>query len=401
MKINHLSLSLAFIMVLGCRLPLRAQFAGPDKTVVRTGNNMEVLIGLPDANPYACYQWTGNQILGDNQKPQIRVIPSDSINVYHVKRVTQDGVEEDEVRVMLTDSVRIDSVKPRHGCWLKDSYIDLNDFDIYTSPAGLEQWVRVAQGSTTAKGRLVAENDTLITFEAIVNGSRTSMQTVKIHVVNPNVVVDTKSNEKIASLVKMKTNVQEELAIVSKALDLLGSSDAVAEPSQQLTIDGWQYKDCGCTKQDSSRQVVNLSKDVVSLQCSGSFKNSVPVQPTTGASPLLKLTANTTLNLDVNFDDEVTLNDCNAESCVDLSTRFAAQTDLKVTEMHKNVLQGSAQATTKATLDPSRFCFQDEKVKWGTLSIETQGVISYKLISLVQGNYNLIFVENKKIENNQ
>lgn len=400
MKITHFSL--VFFFVLGSCTPLWAQFAGPDKTVVRTGDNMEVLIGMPDANPYACYQWTGNQILGDNEKPQIRVSPTDSVNIYHVKRVTQSGVEEDEVRVFLTDEVRIDSVKPHHGCWLKGASIDVSDFDIFTTPAGLSQWVRVAQGSTTAKGStLVAENDTMITFEAIVNGNRTGSQSVKIHVVNSDVVIGTTSNTKIGSISNVKTNVQEELTKVNNAMGVLKSTACVAEPTQQVTLKGWQYKDCGCTKSDASRQVVNLSRDSVSLQCVGNFKSSFPISAATGNSPLLKLSATTNLTLEVNFNDEVSLNDCNAESCVDLPTNFVVKTDLQVSEMHKNVLQSSAQATTNVTLGKNSFCFQDEKVKWGELSIETQGNVSYQTISLVKGNYNLILLDNKKIENNQ
>lgn len=123
----------------------RAQFAGPDKTIAREdGNTQTTTIGVADGRADVCYIWTGPHISGNANQPVVTVSPTAEAERYLVKRISQNGVEEDEVWVFLEDTIEIRSVKAKYGCYSHDEALATNQFIIETYPPGYEHLVTLS-----------------------------------------------------------------------------------------------------------------------------------------------------------------------------------------------------------------------------------------------------------------
>ena len=397
MKTTYKPIALIILLLTGWYYPLRAQFAGPDKTVSRTDGPQEVLIGMPDNNPYVCYQWVGEHIISDNEKPQIRVSPMDSVTIYNVKRISQNGIEEDQVKVFITDMIKIDSIVPLHSCWRQGSAISINDFAIYTTPAGMSQQIRIARGSTTAKGRaLIAETDTTVTLEALVNNQVTDQKSVGIHVVNNQVMIDNTPNAQFAMLSETGNWTRAKLNNIRSQMGVLQGSGNAGSPMQQLNIQNKKFKDCGCPT-SAGNQVFNTNEALISLTASSAYANTFALPTSAGMLSLMPLKATVNLSLSLDYNDTLRLSDCANEEIMPLNPHFSANTKLSLNELHKNIIYGNATSTTQATIGDCHFDFTDGKVKWGDINMEVKGNVSLKMITLTQGNYEVNLLEEKVI----
>lgn len=131
-KYQYALLLLAF---LGLSSTVLAQFAGPDKVVVRNNDNSQtVSIGTTDGDSRVCYTWSGPNIVEGVHSSVAVVNPHDSVNTYNVKRVSEYGVEEDQVIVRMLDSVMIVSITCKKQCWMSEDNINVEDFEVVTVP---------------------------------------------------------------------------------------------------------------------------------------------------------------------------------------------------------------------------------------------------------------------------
>lgn len=398
MKTTYKPILLILLFLTGWSWPLLAQFAGPDKTIARTEERPNLVIGMPDENPQVCYQWVGDYIISDNEKPQIHVSPIDSVTIYNVKRISKNGIEEDQVKVFITDLIKIDSIVPLQSCWRQGASVSINDFAIYTTPAGLSQQVRIARGSTTAKGKaLIAEIDTIVTLEALVNNQVTDQKSVGIHVVNNKIMIDNTTNAQLAMLSETGNLTRAKLNGIRSQMGVLHGSGNASSPVQQLNIQNKKFKDCGCPT-SAGNQVFNTNEALISLTASSAYANTFALPTSAGMLSLMPLNANINLSLSLAYNDTLNLSECENEAFMPLQTLFSANTKLSINELHKNIIYGKASATTQATIGDCQFDFIDGKVKWGDVNMEVRGNVSMKMITLTQGNYEVRLLEATKIE---
>lgn len=166
----------------------RAQFAGEDKKVAREpGNTQKVSIGTPDAANDVCYMWTGPHIDGNANQAVVTVNPHDTLETYMVKRISKNGIEEDEVKVRVEDSIAIVSVKAKYKCYNHGDNISPSQFEIETEPAGYESLVTVSPTTATNSAGLGIENNCPLTFTLNHNG-HTSTKTLTTTVYNSDLV---------------------------------------------------------------------------------------------------------------------------------------------------------------------------------------------------------------------
>ena len=136
---------IAILLLLALGWGAQAQFAGPDKRIVREPHNRQTTtLGEPDASADACYIWTGPHIVGNANQPVITVNPIDTLEVYQVKRISKNGVEEDQAEVHVEDSVIIKYVIAKYQCYNHGEEISTSQFDITTEPKGYENLVTVS-----------------------------------------------------------------------------------------------------------------------------------------------------------------------------------------------------------------------------------------------------------------
>ena len=88
-KPNNMKRIIAILLLLALGWGAQAQFAGPDKRIVREPHNRQTTtLGEPDVSADVCYIWTGPHIVGNANQPVITVNPIDTLEVYQVKRQT-------------------------------------------------------------------------------------------------------------------------------------------------------------------------------------------------------------------------------------------------------------------------------------------------------------------------
>ena len=105
-KISNMKRIIAILLLLALGWGAQAQFAGPDKHVARNVDNSQtVTLGVADASTDACYIWTGSHIEGNPNQAVITANPRSEAERYQVKRISKNGVEEDEVWVFVEDSI--------------------------------------------------------------------------------------------------------------------------------------------------------------------------------------------------------------------------------------------------------------------------------------------------------
>jgi len=181
MKTIKSLITLAFVLLL-C-LTAKAQWAGEDKEVLRDpyNNSQVVSIGVQDGSSDACYEWTGPHITSDPHKPVVVVNPQDEEETYTCTRISSCGVEEDQVKVKVLDTISIVSVTPLKNCYNDGDDVHLSDFEIVTSPAGWGFMVEVSPTHLNNNWGLGDVDETMeLTFTLDYNGH----QSVKHATVN-------------------------------------------------------------------------------------------------------------------------------------------------------------------------------------------------------------------------
>ena len=186
-KMKHIKPIIVAVLFLMVWLPAQAQWAGEDKKVTLNPDESypTIKIGLPDNSNKHYYTWRGDYIISqDVHQPQIEVQPHDSVTTYHVERLTECGMEEDDVVVRIIDSVSIVRITPKVCCYNSGDPIQTSDFTIETNPPGYEGWVTVSPSE--APYFAFPESTKELTFELSLNGY-TSKKTVTLDVYNPTV----------------------------------------------------------------------------------------------------------------------------------------------------------------------------------------------------------------------
>lgn len=121
-------------------------FAGRDTTILRKPENLQtVWLGVADDD--YCYDWDvalEEHILSYNRHAgRILYNAIFAEEVITVSRVTLNGVEEDQVKVTVKDSVVIESVTFNKKCYNDGDWIKKEDFTIVTFPRGYEDEVQL------------------------------------------------------------------------------------------------------------------------------------------------------------------------------------------------------------------------------------------------------------------
>lgn len=191
----------------------QAQFAGPDKHVVREdGNTQTVTIGVADATADACYIWTGDNIVGNANQPVITVNPHDELETYYVRRISKNGVEDDVVFVFVEDTIAILGVYPKYKCYSNEEPMDKSQFEIIMNPDGYEDLVTmtpaVALSSAATDGYLE------VTF-SVTKNNHTSTKKTRVRVIDPE---DSFNQSLPAGLLNIKRTL-ETMDKVKKAFD--------------------------------------------------------------------------------------------------------------------------------------------------------------------------------------
>ena len=167
---------IAILLLLALGWGAQAQFAGPDKKIARETNNRQTTtLGEPDASADVCYIWTGPHIVGNANQAVITVNPQDTMEVYNVKRISKDGVEEDQAKVRVEDSVIIKSVYAKYLCYNHGEEITTSQFGITTEPEGYESLVTVSPSVANNNFGWSGECNVPVTFTLTKNGHTSTM----------------------------------------------------------------------------------------------------------------------------------------------------------------------------------------------------------------------------------
>jgi hypothetical protein len=188
MKTIKLVITSAFMLLL-C-MTAKAQWAGEDKEVLRESDNSQtVTIGAADGSSDKCYEWSGPNIVGDPHQATITVNPQSSEELYTVTRSSSCGVEQDQVKVKVVDSVTIVSVTPLKDCYNSGDNLALSDFEIKTNPDGYESLVQFTPTRVTNYAGESDEEQT-ITFSLNYRG-HTSTNEATVNVFNEDLGLST------------------------------------------------------------------------------------------------------------------------------------------------------------------------------------------------------------------
>ena len=244
MKTIKSLITLAFVLLL-C-LTAKAQWAGEDKEVLRDpyNNSQVVSIGVQDGSSDACYEWTGPHITSDPHKPVVVVNPQDEEETYTCTRISSCGVEEDQVKVKVLDTISIVSVTPLKNCYNDGDDVHLSDFEIVTSPAGWGFMVEVSPTHLNNNWGLGDVDETMeLTFTLDYNGHQ-SVKHATVNVFNDNLAVSTgqsynfkifvKSLKAIENIVKKAQGLTDKL---NKLAHLAPGAEPPCEPGFNIFLD--------------------------------------------------------------------------------------------------------------------------------------------------------------------
>lgn len=117
-------------------------WAGEDKTILRLPDSSQtVTIGKPNSGSNVCFEWEEDStIVSDRFQAEITVNPQERENTYTVHRYSECGDDIQQVKVWVTDTVRLVSVTATK-CYNDGDTINKSDFKIVTSPEGLDDLV--------------------------------------------------------------------------------------------------------------------------------------------------------------------------------------------------------------------------------------------------------------------
>lgn len=139
-KIRILSRALTIILLIGWTSSAFSQFAGPDLSkLLNEGDTLNVNIGQQDLRTNVCYTWTQVEGIVDYENNKHNAVIELKITepgtyVYHVKRVSSLGVEEDEVVVKVRECPEITRFEPKIHCLNDGDEVKADDFIIETDP---------------------------------------------------------------------------------------------------------------------------------------------------------------------------------------------------------------------------------------------------------------------------
>lgn len=179
----------AFMLLL-C-LSVHAQWAGEDKEVLREPDNSQtVTIGVQDGSSNTCYEWSSSPNIqsSDLHQPVIVVNPRLAEETFTVTRISDCGVEQDQVKVKLIDTISIVSVTPLKNCYNTGDQVELSHFEIVTYPAGYASMVQLSPNRVYNNWGLYDSDEETITFELTYN-NHTSRKTATVNVYNENQTV--------------------------------------------------------------------------------------------------------------------------------------------------------------------------------------------------------------------
>ena len=219
-KLNNMKRIIAILLLLALGWGAQAQFAGPDKRIVREPHNRQTTtLGEPDASADVCYIWTGPHIVGNANQAVITVNPIDTLEVYQVKRISKNGVEEDQAEVHVEDSVIIKYVIAKYQCYNHGEEISTSQFDITTEPKGYENLVTVSpsvanNNGVFGNGTVWSSDNVPVTFTLTKNG-HTSTMVKNITVINSDLTIAQNLGSGLSNIRRMLLSMQ----LVDNALD--------------------------------------------------------------------------------------------------------------------------------------------------------------------------------------
>ena len=226
-KLNDMKRIIAILLLLALGWGAQAQFAGPDKRIVREPHNRQTTtLGEPDASADACYIWTGPHIVGNANQPVITVNPIDTLEVYQVKRISKNGVEEDQAEVHVEDSVIIKYVFAKYQCYNHGEEISTSQFDITTEPKGYENLVTVSPSVANNNAGFSIENNVPVTFTLTKNG-HTSTMVKNITVFNSDLTISQNLGQGLSNIRRLLmsftlvNNALEDLKKCTRPLDFI------------------------------------------------------------------------------------------------------------------------------------------------------------------------------------
>lgn len=232
MKTIKLVITSAFMLLL-C-LTAKAQWAGEDKEVLRKPDNSQVVsIGVMDGSSDKCYEWTGPHIESiDTHQPVILVNPQSSEETYICTRISSCGVEQDQVKVKVIDTISIVSVTPLKECYNDGEQIKREDFLIVTDPPGNESLVTVTPSVAVNNFQQLIHSydEDEVTFSLTYN-DYTSTKTATVRVYNESLT--TTSTESV-NFTDFKKKLNTVKIMVEKGKEVLNylNQFATASPCQ-------------------------------------------------------------------------------------------------------------------------------------------------------------------------
>ena len=214
------------------------QFAGPDKHVVReVDNSQQTTVGVPDGTADVCYIWTAEysgHIVGSANQPVITVNPTHDAEYFNVKRISQNGVEEDQVWVFVEDSAEIRFVKAKYGCYNHGDAINTSQFEIETYPEGHEGEVTVSP-AVAQNSNGWSNDDVELTFTLMKDGHK-SEKKINVKVINSDLTAT-------QGLPAELLNAETRLKSMDKAREALNGLKSTTEQMQFLKMVstcGWE-----------------------------------------------------------------------------------------------------------------------------------------------------------------
>lgn len=369
-----------------------AQFAGEDKKVAKRANNTQtVVIGAASNNPQDCYKWSGGIILSADNLPQVTVNPRDSVTIFTCTRVSEHGVEQDQVKVFLIDDIQIVSVTPKKRCWSKGDAISVSEFEIVTDPPGMSGDVRLGANSTPAIGSVASKvYNMTVNFEAFADGRVTDNASTEIVVVNK----DVNTSASISVELKILKNLIEGIKSKGKFIETYLKNSPLKVPCSfeppSFTVTGAynEFNECCHNKvQDSEKYRVEGSLSGGGISC------DFPLPPPYGGIPCiaeLGITIKVGISATLGFD--LTVSECQTEICADLAVTGSLTAGFYGQIWSKDVLRAELTASGYLYFGGVQICYPTG-FKVGSMCLELKGNYFVKFagfITLAAGEVTLL-----------
>jgi len=349
-----------------------AQFAGEDKKVAKLANNTQtVVIGAASNNPQDCYKWSGGIILSADNLPQVTVNPRDSVTVFTCTRVSEHGVEQDQVKVFVIDDIQIVSVTPKRKCWSKGEAISVSEFEIVTDPPGMSGDVRLGANSTPAIGSVASKvYNMTVNFEAFADGRVTDNASTEIVVVNKDVNTSGAISANLKILQTLLNGIQSKGKFIETALknSPLKVPCEFVPPSITVTGTAYEFNECCLDKvQESEKYRVDGTLGGGGITC------DFPLPPPYGGIPCIaELGFTIRVGISVNLRFELITSECQTEGCIELALLGSLTAGFYGQIWSKKVLRAELTATGNLYFAGVRLCYPTG-LKIGSMCLEIKG----------------------------